>query len=63
MINSGAPDTPIWLSFGVMGGRVLNIISRWVPGLKEGAPKRNLLLLLIYIELLLFGLPIIEHFI
>jgi hypothetical protein len=42
-------------------GRVGNAIIRWVPGLKEDAPKRNFVLLIAYLELLLFGMSLVRH--
>jgi len=42
-------------------GRVGKTIVRWVPGLKEDAPKRNFVLLIAYLELLLFSVSLIRH--
>lgn len=34
---------------------------RWVPGLREGAPKRNVVVLVVYFEVLLFGLALARY--
>ena len=44
-------------------GQAHGALIRWVPGLREDAPKRNLILLIAYIELLLFGLPLLRYFV
>jgi hypothetical protein len=42
-------------------GRVGKAAVRWVPGLKEDAPKRNFVLLIAYLELLLFSVSLLRH--
>ena len=42
-------------------GRAWGSVLRWVPGLKRDAPKRNVVLLIAYLELLLFGLALLQH--
>jgi len=41
--------------------RAWRSVVRWVPGLKRDAPKRNVVLLIAYLELLLFGLALLQH--
>lgn len=40
---------------------VSNAVIRWIPGFKNEAPKRNFVLLIAYLELLLFGLALLRH--
>ncbi|MEF8863915.1 MAG: hypothetical protein V5A29_19525 [Haloarculaceae archaeon] len=42
-------------------GRARSTAVRWIPGLREDAPKRNFVLLIAYVELLLFGLSLLRH--
>jgi hypothetical protein len=41
--------------------RVRIAVLRWVPGLREDAPKRNFVLLIAYAELLLIGLSLLRY--
>ncbi|MEF8802344.1 MAG: hypothetical protein V5A27_09270 [Halapricum sp.] len=42
-------------------GRAWNAVVDLVPGLRREAPKRNLVLLIAYLEVLLFGLSLLRH--
>lgn len=42
-------------------GRVRTTAIHWIPGLRRDAPKRNFVLLIAYLELLLFGMTLLRH--
>ena len=42
--------------------RIWKAIVRWVPGLKEDAPRRNVLILIAYLELLVIVVSLLRHF-
>jgi hypothetical protein len=41
--------------------RVRTVALRRIPGLNEDAPKRNLILLIAYLELILSGWSFLQH--
>lgn len=41
--------------------RAVRAAVRWAPGLRKGAPKRNVVLLVVYFEVLLLGLALARH--
>ena len=42
-------------------GQVRTTVVHWIPGFREDAPKRNFVLLIAYLEILLFAMTLLRH--